>query len=418
MLTESRTLSFREAIQPLLHWLLGFDRPTRERVLGVGLCSLVYVACSGMAQYVADLDMIRSWMVHVLLWVVVPINLLLLTLIRSGWSRRLQDPAMTVLQYSLALVAISLAYVAVRPGDRGLVLGLITLVMVFGMYNHTPRQTLLVGASTIAVLGPCMLVLSHLDPVYYPTARELLRFELLAGTVPVLIYASNQLAQWRDRLRLQRRELEAALAKVQELATRDSLTGLYNRRHMQELLDVSVGRLERYGERFSVAIIDLDHFKRINDTFGHRVGDEVLVSFARVAAAVLRETDVLARWGGEEFIMLFPNSHATQAMAPLQRLRAQLYDEVVCQAHPELRVSFSAGISIHVASSTLGHTLERADAALYEAKHQGRNRINLAPMSQSMLEESLLSDPDDSLLPLIERFSVHEPPHLFSTPPH
>ena len=71
-----------------------------------------------------------------------------------------------------------------------------------------------------------------------------------------------------------------------------------------------------------------------------------------------------------------------------------------------------------MASSTLGHTLERADAALYEAKHQGRNRINLAPMSQSMLEESLLSDPDDSLLPLIERFTVQEPPHLFSTPRH
>jgi diguanylate cyclase (GGDEF)-like protein len=258
-----------------------------------------------------------------------------------------------------------------------------------------------------------MAVLSRVDPAYYPGGRELLRFELLGGTVPVLIYASLQLAEWRNRLRQQRRELEAALAKVQELATRDGLTGLYNRRHMQELLDASVDRLERYGERFSVALIDLDHFKRINDTHGHRVGDEVLISFSRIASAVLRETDVLARWGGEEFIMLFPSSSSPQAMAPLWRLQSQLRQAVVSSSRPELRVTFSAGVAIHVANASLGQTLERADTALYEAKRLGRDRVLSAVLPPSAFSE--LDAWPDSSAEVLDMPS--EPPLMDTSPP-
>jgi diguanylate cyclase (GGDEF)-like protein len=220
-----------------------------------------------------------------------------------------------------------------------------------------------------------MLVLSNVDPAYYPGPHELLRFELLAGTVPVLIYASNQLAIWRERLRYQRTELTTALARVQHLATRDSLTVLYNRRHMQELLDASVDRLERYGERFSVALIDLDHFKRVNDALGHRCGDDVLVSFARLAQEALRESDVVARWGGEEFLMLFPNASGDQAMVPLRRLQEALREQMLAAGHPGLRITFSAGLATHAASASLGQTLERTDAALYEAKRLGRDQV-------------------------------------------
>ncbi len=369
--TEIRPMSFRQAVRPLLHWMLGFDRATRERVVGVGLCVLVYLACSVVAHHVAHLGMIRPWMVDVLLWAVVPLNLLMLAAIRSGFTRRFRDPALTVPLFTVALVAISLAYIAIRPGDRGVVLGLITLVMVFGMYTHSPTQTLVTGIATMAVLGPCMAVLSRLDPAYYPGGRELLRFELLGGTVPVLIYASLQLAEWRNRLRQQRRELEAALAKVQELATRDGLTGLYNRRHMQELLDASVDRLERYGERFSVALIDLDHFKRINDTHGHRVGDEVLVSFSRIASAVLRETDVLARWGGEEFLVLLNDTQTSQANIGLERLRELLARTALVPNMPELKPTFSAGLTAYDTSEPLHVCIERADQALYRAKRRG-----------------------------------------------
>jgi diguanylate cyclase len=366
---------FREAVRPLAHWFLGPDKATRSRVLSIGLCWLVYLACCLAAHQAEHLGIVRAWLMPVLLGVVMPINMAILALVRVGWSRHREDPALMIPQNALALAAISLSYVAIRPEDRGVVFSLLTLVIVFGMYTHTPRQTLMVGGAAMGLLVLSMLVLSNLDPVYYPGRQELLRFELLAGTVPVLIYASNQLAIWRDRLRDQRAELTQALARVQHLATRDSLTGLHNRRHMQELLDASVDRLERYGERFSVALIDLDHFKRVNDALGHRSGDDVLVSFARLAQAALRDSDVVARWGGEEFLMLFPNATGDQAMVPLRRLQEALRQEPLVPGNPGLRITFSAGLATHVASASLGQTLERADAALYEAKRLGRDQV-------------------------------------------
>jgi diguanylate cyclase (GGDEF)-like protein len=371
-------LTFVQAATPLVHWTLGPDPATRSRVVGVGLCVLVYIVCCLVAWHASNVGIMSPWAVPVLIGLSMPANLLILVLVRGGWTRGRKDPALMMPQNILALSAIAFSYVAITSQDRGAVLVLLALVIVFGMYTHTPRQTLKIGAAAVGLLSLCMLLLSHLDPIAYPPRRELIRFELLLGTLPVLTYTALQLGRWRDRLRLQRADLTQALATVQHLATRDALTGLVNRRHMQEKLDDSVGRLDRYGERFTVAIIDLDWFKRINDQYGHRVGDEVLASFAHAASGVLRESDLLGRWGGEEFLILFPDTAPEQAMTPLLRLRDELSLRVVSPTLPHVRVTFSAGVAQHSASATLGHTLERADTALYAAKRGGRNQVVLA----------------------------------------
>lgn len=371
-------LTFMQAATPLVHWALGPDPATRSRVVGVGLCVLVYAVCCLVAWHAARVGIMRPWSVPVLVGLTMPANLLILTLVRSGWTRGRQDPSLMMPQNVLALSAIAFAYVAISAQDRGAVLVLLALVIVFGMYTHTPRQTLKIGAAAVGLLSLCMLVLSHLDPAAYPPMHELIRFELLVGTLPVLTYAALKLGRWRDRLRLQRADLTQALATVQHLATRDVLTGLVNRRFMQERLEDSVRRLDRYGERFSLAIIDLDWFKRINDQHGHRVGDEVLAAFAHAAAGVLRESDVLGRWGGEEFLILFPDSTPEQALTPLQRLREVLAQRMVSVSLPHVRVTFSAGLAQHAASAALTHTLERADIALYAAKRGGRDQVVLA----------------------------------------
>ena len=151
---------------------------------------------------------------------------------------------------------------------------------------------------------------------------------------------------------------------MQELATRDSLTGLINRRHMQELLDLEYKRQDRSGSAFCVANIDLDHFKQINDTHGHHVGDEVLVSFARERAEVLRNADVMARWGGEEFLILFPETRADQALAALDQRREHISSRTMTDTVPELVVTFSAGLAEHGGGQP--------------AKSGGRNRCALA----------------------------------------
>lgn len=389
-------LTFTEAIRPLLQWILGPDPATRSRVVGVGLCVLVYAVCCLVAWHASRFGIMRPWSVPVLVGLTMPANLLILSLVRSGWTRGHKDPALMVPQNVLALTAISFAYVAIASEDRGAVMVLLALVIVFGMYTHTPRQTLLMGTAAVVLLSLCMMVLSWMDPLGYPPHHELIRFELLIGTLPVLGYTALQLGRWRDRLRLQRADLSQALATVQHLATRDTLTGLVNRRHMQDRLDDSVRRLDRYGERFTVAIIDLDHFKRINDQHGHRVGDEVLAAFSHAAAGVLRESDLLGRWGGEEFLILFPDTAPEQAQTPLLRLREELKSRRVSVTAPQLRLTFSAGLSQHVASSTLGHTLELADEALYRAKAGGRNQVLLAEVVQSLpSDRHAATEPDE-----------------------
>jgi diguanylate cyclase (GGDEF)-like protein len=200
----------------------------------------------------------------------------------------------------------------------------------------------------------------------------------MMGTFPSMAFCAHALSSWRDRLKVQRTQLRETLARVEDMATRDALTGLYNRRFMQDRLDDCIRRYDRYGEHFTIALVDLDHFKRINDQHGHRAGDQALMAFGSAAMLVLRESDIVARWGGEEFIFLLPNTSGPKGLVALERLRAALADAVVSPQWPDLRVRFSAGLAVHDRAAGLQHTLERADQALYRAKQAGRNRDEVA----------------------------------------
>ena len=368
-----------DAMGRLVKCVFGPDRATRARTGVVLLCAIMYAICCSAAFYAAEVGMMRSFAPRMLLATALPTYVLFYVLVRFGKTRRLRDPNLMIPQQSFSLLAIAFAYTAIGPYDRGLVLILIALVMVFDMYTHHPRQSVFTGVLAMLMLGVCMGVLSRLDPAYYPPELELLRFELMLGTLPPLVLAAYQISAWRNRLARQRQELRSTLEKVQELASRDSLTGLYNRRHMQDKLQDCVRRFERYGERFTVVLIDLDHFKRINDQHGHRVGDEALIAFAAAATMVLRESDSAGRWGGEEFLFVLPNTSPRKADIAVQRLREALGRAQFSTAAPALRVAFSAGIAMHEAGAPTHRTIDRADRALYEAKAQGRGCNVMAP---------------------------------------
>jgi diguanylate cyclase (GGDEF)-like protein len=121
-------------------------------------------------------------------------------------------------------------------------------------------------------------------------------------------------------------------------------------------------------------MIDLDHPKRVNDTMGHGAGDQVLRLVAQHSQAALRDTDVLTRWGGEEFLLLLPDTEPADAERVVERLRIHMSSEDVWRERPELRVTFSGRITAHLEGEKMQETLSRADAKLYEAKAQGRNR--------------------------------------------
>lgn len=367
-----------DALQRCALAVLGPDRHTRGHTSIILLCALMYAICCGAAAHSAAVGMMLPIGPTLLTAVTFPAHLIFYILVRSGATRQWRDPGIMVLQNLYALLAISFAYVTLGPSERGMVLVLIALVIVFGMYTHTPRLSVIHGVLAMVFLGAAMGVLSSVDPGYYPPELELLRFGVMLGSLPALIFTAYLISSWRNRLSSQRRELKQALDQVQQLATRDALTGLYNRRHIQEKLAYAAQRYKRYGERFTVALIDLDHFKRINDAHGHQVGDQALMAFASAASMVLRDTDTLARWGGEEFLFLMPNTSPQKATIALDRVRDALVSIVVSEVAPQLRLRFSAGLALHQGDEGTEGTLERADQALYQAKSEGRHRSVVA----------------------------------------
>lgn len=375
---ESGPDRLMDALQRSALAILGPDRHTRGHTSIILLCAVMYAICCAAAAHAATVGMMLPFGPQILTIVTFPAHLIFYVLVRSGVTRHWRDPGLMVLQNLYALLAISFAYITLDPSERGMVLVLIALVIVFGMYTHAPRLSVMNGVLAMVLLGAAMGVLSSVDPTYYPPQLELLRFGVMLGSLPVLIFTAYLISSWRQRLSTQRRELQQALDQVQQLATRDALTGLYNRRHMQEKLAYAAQRFQRYGERFTVALIDLDHFKRINDEHGHVVGDQALMAFASAASMVLRDTDTLARWGGEEFLFLMPNTSPQKATIALDRVRDALASVTVSQVAPQLRLRFSAGLALCLGQKGTDATLERADQALYQAKSAGRHRSVVA----------------------------------------
>lgn len=171
-------------------------------------------------------------------------------------------------------------------------------------------------------------------------------------------------------------DLGEANRKLTELATRDPLTGLYNRRHLQVSLDREIGRAHRYGHPLSIVIMDIDHFKAVNDAHGHAIGDLVLQRLAEFLKDTLRSSDIVARIGGEEFCFILPESPEEAALAFLERVRIGI-SEIAFEADATaFSVTCSFGLAeLNDASPDPDHLMKNADIALYEAKRSGRNRI-------------------------------------------
>lgn len=183
------------------------------------------------------------------------------------------------------------------------------------------------------------------------------------------------------KLRVAQEELKLLSDQLYQLACTDGLTGLFNRRHLNTVLDQEIPRHLRYGMPFSIALIDVDHFKRVNDEHGHATGDRVLASIAATLKARVRRADVVARYGGEEMCIVLPSTGSVGAMILAERLRQALQDHVHGDEQGrELRVTASFGVaSAEVRDPELDgqQLLTRADQALYAAKRAGRNRVML-----------------------------------------
>jgi diguanylate cyclase (GGDEF)-like protein len=199
----------------------------------------------------------------------------------------------------------------------------------------------------------------------------------LQMTMLALVYLIGKERWIHDNIQLERRlELEERARNLDTRATTDPLTGLYNRRKFDRSIATEILRVQRYGTPLSLIIYDVDHFKNINDTAGHQAGDNVLIKLTRFVAARVRDSDIQARWGGEEFVILCPGS--TMPMA--SQLAGNLRDTIRTLAFDHARtVTCSFGVAQYVDGDTAESLLARADDALYQAKMNGRDRVEQAP---------------------------------------
>jgi diguanylate cyclase (GGDEF)-like protein len=173
-------------------------------------------------------------------------------------------------------------------------------------------------------------------------------------------------------------ELDKALRIIQELAIRDELTGAYNRRQLLKSIEEAKNRADREGTSFCLCLIDVDHFKRINDTLGHAAGDQVLKRLSTLIDAEIRKTDCFGRYGGEEFLLLLAGTDVHSSMVFVERIRQRIENTIFPEILVGQQVTVSIGIAKYQPQEGIAQTISRADMALYGAKRDGRNRVIMA----------------------------------------
>lgn len=291
-----------------------------------------------------------------------------------GWNLRLRDPNM-IEPLILFAIVMQLGVAVVAPQVAFPFLANLFTVFAFGMLWLTFAKA--VGVWTIGVFGAGI--------VFYLAGRRLavptgsfaevflawLYFSLILGRCLLVSVASNET---RERLADSRRKLADTLDQVQRLASRDELTRALNRRSLVAALERERSRAERSSTPFCVAMIDLDHFKRINDTYGHGAGDAVLRAFAATVHDTMRMTDVFGRYGGEEFLMILVGTAPDTALEAVERIRIAVAARDWRDVVPNTAVTISSGLAGFRKGESVEQLLHRADQALYQAKKGGRNR--------------------------------------------
>ena len=288
---------------------------------------------------------------------------------------RFDDHFLSAAQAS-ANIIMQLGFLVAAPEIGFLCLTVVFVIFGFAALRITARQAAILWAITGVGVGG---IFGFLDtPVTVPMVTPL---EWLAATCSFLLtigqcaYVGHFGNSMRKSLHQRTVELRIANQRIEELAQLDELTGLLNRRYIMQCLTEEITRAQRTDVPCSIALIDLDHFKRINDRFGHLAGDEVLRTFAISLFANIRTIDKLGRYGGEEFLLILPDCSKDQAVGALDRLGSIISEVDWTAISGTMCVTMSAGICAVRQEDSAADILARADVALYRAKGAGRNRV-------------------------------------------
>ncbi|CAM4213084.1 GGDEF domain-containing protein [Deinococcus marmoris] len=339
--------------------------------------TLIVVACfaTGMLTVVH--------LVHYLVGITVVCGTFVL-LILTNVNLRFRDPSMTAAQVILSMwPAGYVMFYLSEPQARVPFLLIGVVGVLFGMFALDFRRMLLVCGGVLASYVTVVVALVLWAPVRVDLRIEVVSTFAFAVVLLLIAYIGSYMAALRrtvrdrnTRLQEVNIHLEQALEELHDLATRDHLTRLPNRRSALERLKKAIIHEKSLppGESVvCVGLMDIDHFKRVNDAYGHHVGDQVLCAVANTLQEAIRQDDFVGRYGGEEFLLIFIAPTTAAAHKAAERVRQALSVLQIEGLPPEHRVTASLGLTFYQAGETLEANLERTDTALYEAKHRGRN---------------------------------------------
>ncbi|MCX7231663.1 MAG: GGDEF domain-containing protein [Burkholderiales bacterium] len=292
------------------------------------------------------------------------------------WNRHSRDRYLTLPQL-FGASCVALVAAAQSPAVAMPMAAVLFIVFAFAALRMTRRQLLFawavitVGLAAVIPAAPTPPALPADTPLQ--AALSTIWLSLSLGRCALLgLYGAGL----RRQLAQRGRELAVVTGRMERLAMRDALTGALNRRAIMEALDGALDAADPQAGPLAVALVDLDHFKGINDRFGHPVGDDVLRRFVTVAARSLRVSDRIGRWGGEEFLVVLPASGGVEAARMVaERLREAVATHPWSEFGAELAVTVSVGVALARPGMTQGELLGRADLSLYRAKRAGRDRV-------------------------------------------
>ncbi|SDH75737.1 diguanylate cyclase (GGDEF) domain-containing protein [Pseudomonas flavescens] len=344
---------------------------------GMAVATYLMIAALAGIAYCHDLFSASGSRVAGLLGVAAASQLLFFALFISGRNLALRDPSLTEAQVLVALGLIT-AMVAMLGEGRGSLLLIYPMALLFGLFQLPPR--VFFRCAGLAFLG---FLVINLYEAYQMRMRDPGLATLQVCALGMVLFWLSLFASYmqsmRQRMRQRRFALQAhqetlrgMMRQLEDLVATDELTGLCNRRHF---LRLAASELEGLKPKrwHGLALIDLDHFKNINDRHGHAAGDRVLQAFAEIATACLRDGDIIARYGGEEFVLLVPDTDADAFLSCCERLRVAFSEAEPIGAKVQ-NLSLSVGMTLVSMHDDLDEALHRADQALYQAKRTGRNR--------------------------------------------
>jgi diguanylate cyclase (GGDEF)-like protein len=365
-------------INPIHFSIFPKDDPKQVLRIRRFFMAVVAYALAVSIDYFSYLAGFTEWKAIVGLLIMASIiNISLYIIFRTGLNLKMADPSLTAIQMCVASLVVMYG-IYFSNESRGVLLLIYIIILMFGIFRLNTRSFLYISIFTLLTYEGDIIMLYFYRPQGVNFNIEYLQLGVLALILVAFSVIGGHISSLRRNLIISKSEQAKSIEIIREMAIRDELTGLYNRRHVMELLDYEKNRSSRGGGLFCLAMLDVDHFKNVNDTYGHLAGDAVLQTIATTMKTTMRNTEYCARYGGEEFLIVLTQTNINGALIGAERVRTNIEKIPFPDIGSDFKITVSIGLSEYKMREYVDNIIARADEALYRAKKGGRNRVETA----------------------------------------